>query len=136
MEPLDPFLFGKDQVCFGCGPNNPLGWKLSFFREGDEVFTEWTPQSGHDGPPHVLHGGLQATLMDEVAGWALGALKGCMGLTTRMTVRYLLPVRVGLPLRASAKILEDNGRLIVVRAKLIQEDRMRASAKPICEDHV
>ncbi|MDF1563092.1 MAG: PaaI family thioesterase [Deltaproteobacteria bacterium] len=129
MEPLDPYLFGEEQVCFGCGPHNERGWRLKFFREGDDVFTDWTPEAGHDGPPGVLHGGLQATLMDEIAGWALGALAGCMGLTTHMSVRYYLPVRVGVPLRASARIVSDEGRTVVVRAKLVQEGKQRASAK-------
>ena len=36
---LDPYTFGKEQTCFGCGPHNPVGWRLRFRREGDEVVT-------------------------------------------------------------------------------------------------
>ena len=63
---LDPYTFGPDQTCFGCGPHNDHGMRLEFRVEGDEVVTEMTPGKGWDGPPNVFHGGLQATVADEM----------------------------------------------------------------------
>ena len=37
MSELDPFTFGAEQRCFGCGPHNERGMRLRFRREGDEV---------------------------------------------------------------------------------------------------
>jgi hypothetical protein len=71
VTPLDPYTFGKTQMCFGCGPHNPHGLRLRFEREGDVVRSRFTLGSGYDGPPGILHGGLQAMVADEVAGWRL-----------------------------------------------------------------
>ena len=95
MEPLDPHLFGPDQQCFGCGPTNPHGMRLQFFRDGNKaVVTTLQPREGWEGPPRVLHGGIQATLADEIAAWTVIGVTGCFGFTTSMQVRYLRPTRL------------------------------------------
>gem|GEM_PF-4431615 len=50
--------------CFACSPRNRYGLKLIFFR---------TEQG-------IAHGGIVATLLDEVAAWALIAHAGNPGL--------------------------------------------------------
>ena len=125
---MDPLTFGSEQVCFGCGPHNALGMQLRFAREGEEVVTTYTAPSGHDGPPGVLHGGLQATICDEVAGWALVGLIGRMGFTTSMTVRYMRPVRIGEELEARARIVSIKGAIVTLRVKLSQAGRTGCTA--------
>ena len=101
---IDPARFGETQRCFGCGPGNSRGLGLRFYRQGDAVCTEWVPGEGYEGPPGVLHGGLQAFLADEVGAWAVSELTGRVGFTTAMSVRYLRPARIGEPIRATARI--------------------------------
>ena len=126
---LDPLTFGSTQQCFGCGPNNPRGMKLHFAREGDSVVTTFTPTTGLDGPPGIFHGGLQATLCDEVAGWGLVGLLGRMGFTTSMNVRYMRPVRLGVPVEARAKIASQKGPIVTLRVTLAQEGKVGCTAR-------
>ena len=126
---LDPLTFGSEQQCFGCGPNNPHGLKLHFAREGDSVVTTFTPRSGLDGPPGMLHGGLQATLCDEVAGWALVGLLGRMGFTTSMSVRYMRPVRLDEPVDVRARIASQSGDIVTLRVTLGQGGRTGCTAR-------
>jgi acyl-coenzyme A thioesterase PaaI-like protein len=121
--PLDPFTFGAEQQCFGCGPNNPRGMRLRFERDGDSVVTRFTPPRGWEGPPGVFHGGLQSTLADEVAGWALVGLLGRMGFTTSLNVRFLRPVRVEVEVEARATVGTRNGNIVALDVKLKQLGR-------------
>ena len=50
MSELDPFTFGAEQRCFGCGPHNERGMRLRFRRAGDGLAL-----------PFVLLAGLLAT---------------------------------------------------------------------------
>ena len=127
--PLDPLTFGAEQVCFGCGPSNEHGWHLRFFREGDEVVTTFVPRSGLDGPPGIMHGGLQATLADELAGWALVGLLGRRGFTTSMTVRYMRPIRIGLPVEARARMISRKENTVILGVVLKQEERVGCRAQ-------
>ena len=126
---LDPYTFGPDQLCFGCGPHNDEGLRLRFERDGDSIVTTFTPRPTQAGPPGVLHGGLQATIADEVAGWGLVGLKGRMGFTTSMHVRYMRPVRLGIPIEARAKIVSEEGDIVTLRVTLRQDGKTGCRAK-------
>ena len=126
---LDPLTFGPDQLCYGCGPNNPRGLRLRFAREGDSVVTTYTPTSGLDGPPGIFHGGLQATLCDEVSGWALVGLLGKMGFTTSMKVRYMRPMRLDVPIEARARVASQKGPIVTLKVTLSQQDKVGCMAR-------
>lgn len=106
-EALDPYTFGTTQTCFGCGPHNGLGLRLRFERDGDFVRTRFTLGAGYDGPPGILHGGLQAMIADEVAGWTLVGLRGRIGLTTSLQIRYIQSLRLGKEVVAEGKIVSE-----------------------------
>ena len=127
-EAIDPYTFGREQRCFGCGPHNERGMRLKFRREGDEVVTELTPEHGWEGPPNVFHGGLQATVADEVAGWALVGLLGRMGFTTSMRVRYVRPMAIGVPVTARAKLRSRKGPFATLVVRLEQNGKLGCSA--------
>ena len=129
MEALDPHLFGPDQQCFGCGPTNPAGMQLHFHRDGDDaVVTTLHAKPGWEGAPGVLHGGLQATLIDEVGAWTVIGITGNFGFTTSMQVRYLRPVRADRPVDARGELVERTDTTARVRIRLSQDDQTLASA--------
>jgi acyl-coenzyme A thioesterase PaaI-like protein len=97
-------------------------------RDGDEVSTHYTPTAGYDGPPGIFHGGLQATLLDELAGWTLVGLRSRMGFTTSLRVRYIRPMRVGAEVVGRGRIIAEEPHLITVRATLEQDGRIGARA--------
>ena len=118
--PLDRYTFGPDQTCFGCGPHNPVGLKLRFERDGDCVRTRFTLGKGYDGPPGILHGGLQAMILDELAGWTLVGLRGKIGLTSSLNLRYFRSMRLEDELVAEGRILDEQPNLITVKTVLSQ----------------
>lgn len=123
MEELDPIaMFGPDQGCFGCGPRNPVGMRLRFWRDAEagQVVTRLTPREGWEGPPGVVHGGLVATLADEIGAWTLVGLRGRFGLTTSLQLRYLRPARADAEIEARGSIVEEDDRQVVVRIELVQ----------------
>lgn len=67
----NPFALHKSQDynCFGCSPDNEIGLNLEFWDTGDEIITQWMPDNKFVGYKNVLHGGIQATIMDEIASW-------------------------------------------------------------------
>lgn len=121
--PLDPYTFGETQTCFGCGPHNPVGLRLRFEREGELVRTRFTLGEGYDGPPGILHGGLQAMIADELAGWTLVGLKGRIGLTTSMQVRYIQSLRLGQEIVGEGRIVSESDAIMTVSVVLSQGDR-------------
>ena len=118
--PLDGTLFGPGQPCFGCGTDHPIGFHLTFVREGEEVVTRFTPGDRYQGPPGVMHGGLVMTLVDELAAWGLIALKEKFGFTTSFEGRLKAPVRIGKEIVGRAKFSKDTPRVVKVGVTLHQ----------------
>ncbi|MFO0750086.1 MAG: PaaI family thioesterase [Myxococcota bacterium] len=122
IHPLDPYTFGPTQLCFGCGPHNPTGLRLKFERRGDLICSRFTLGPGYDGPPGLLHGGLQALIADEVAGWTLVGLRGRIGVTTSLQVRYIQGIRLGQEAIAEGKLASEGEGISTVQVTLRQGD--------------
>ena len=123
MTRLDGTLFGTGpaQPCFGCGPDHPIGFRLRFTEEGDELATRFTPGEQYQGPPGLMHGGLQFTLADELAAWVVIAKLGKFGFTARMSGKLRAPVRIGLELEGRARLTRKTSRTAEVEARLSQQ---------------
>lgn len=120
MTELDGRLFGEDHTCFGCGPKHPFGFRLAFERHEDEVHARFTPGEHYQGPPGLMHGGLTATLADEVGAWAIIVLLGKFGFTGSMQCRLRRPIRIGEELLARARIEDNRGRVVKVAVAIEQ----------------
>ena len=59
-----------DYQCFGCSPHNAAGLRLRFFEtaDGDGLETPLAFGRGHESYPGVVHGGIVATVCDEIMG--------------------------------------------------------------------
>jgi acyl-coenzyme A thioesterase PaaI-like protein len=102
-----------DGRCFGCGPLNEEGLKLTFLPEGEVSVTEFEVPDRYQSWKGVVHGGMVALLLDEAVGWAAWH-KGHPGVTGKLEVRYRIPLRVGERIRLTGRV--DNVRRTLVHA--------------------
>lgn len=111
----NPYAGNRDYRCFGCDPNNPIGLKLEFTVDGDRVFCDWNPRADLEGYPGVTHGGILATLCDEIAAWYLHAVRGTAGMTRELSVSYHQPARAAeAPFRLEAHAIEEDSRSALI----------------------
>ena len=114
----NPFRGLEGYNCFGCSPDNHSGLQLSFFEDNDEMVSVWKPRPFFQGYLNVLHGGIQAALMDEIASWVVYVKLNTAGFTSNLNARYLKTVYVTeaeITLRASVKGMRRNLADIEVR---------------------
>lgn len=78
--------------CFGCDPHSERGLRMEFYEDGDRIVSRWKPRPEFQGWVDTLHGGIQATLADEISSWVVFRKFQTSGVTSRMEVRYLKPV--------------------------------------------
>ncbi len=121
----NPWTKFEDFNCFGCSPNNTIGLKMNFVEEQEYITCEWEPGIQYQGYHNILHGGIQATLMDEIASWTVFVKAGKGGVTSRLEIKYRKPVSIkGGAIRLRAKILEENNRMARVQVELFNSDRL------------
>ncbi|HEV7210695.1 MAG TPA: PaaI family thioesterase [Blastococcus sp.] len=104
------------------GPGNPVAPPIVATQTDDgRAEGRLTVGKPHEGPPGLVHGGVVATVLDHVLARAVRAA-GRGGLTATLTVTYRRPVRLGVPLLATAEIGTCDGRRTTARARLVEED--------------
>ena len=107
----------RNNGCFACGPTNVRGLHLDVKHEGDVTYVDFTPDEHWQGVDGVVHGGLIATVLDEVMAWELYGY-GTPAVTAKLEVTYRRPVPTGQPLRAAAQLVEDRGRAKRLKAEI------------------
>ena len=75
----------------------------------------------YTGPPGYCHGGIIATLLDEVMA-KLNKVYGVTAVTSEMTVKYLRPVPLQTHLRMEAREVRIEGRRRFREAEISKSD--------------
>ena len=105
--------------CFVCGEANTIGLRQRFETDGRVVRARFTPRVEHAGFQGVAHGGILATLLDEIMVWACAVQAQRFAFCAEMTVRYQRPAKTGEELGAEAELVTDRrGRVFEARAEL------------------
>ena len=58
----------NSDFCFVCGRRNGRGLRMSFYDDGQQcVWSDYTVTEEYQGYPGIVHGGIIAAMLDEVA---------------------------------------------------------------------
>jgi acyl-coenzyme A thioesterase PaaI-like protein len=114
---MSEIVLEDDAYCFCCGSENPIGLKLEFEETaGGRMRTLWTPRKEHQGFKDIVHGGLVATVLDEVMVRLL-YLRDIHAVTASMETKLIRPVRWGVTYRFEGWVREDRGRAVITEAE-------------------
>ena len=106
-----------DHNCFACGGENPIGMRLHIELGEGTARTAWTVGDHYVGWSDKAHGGIIATLLDEVMAWAPSSYDS-WAVTAEMSVRYRSPASPGEELTAEARVVERRRRIYDVRGEV------------------
>ncbi len=119
--------------CFACCPSNPIGLRMEFYEDGDDIVSFWKPGEHYQSWVKTLHGGIQATLLDEMGGWVVNRKLQTAGMTIRLNMKYKkpAPVEEGVEYELRARIKEMKRNLAVIDATLSHEGEICSEAEMI-----
>src|SRR4030042_1835335 len=107
-------------MCFVCGKDNPMGMKLKFKKNGDEARGEFTISELYQGWRGFVHGGIIATILDEVMAYT--SFPEFKGVTAKTEVRIRQPVPIGVPLVATGRLVKRTRKLLTTEATIALKD--------------
>ena len=131
---MSDITLDDDAYCFCCGPDNPIGLRLSFEETPDgRMRTFWTPRKEHQGFKDIVHGGLVSAVLDEVMVRLL-YLRDIHAVTASMETRLKRPLRWGAKYRFEGWITENRGRAVLTEAEAFDaaSGELMASGKATC----
>ena len=123
--PENRSLQPNSRMCFICGLENPVGLKLRIYQTAPgEIETTYTAPEHFQGYPGVLHGGIVATILDEISG------RSMMGdpsaprfmFTAKLEVKYRKNVPTGKALKIVGKAGKSKGRMAEGWAGIYDEE--------------
>lgn len=126
-----------DNVCFGCSPHNERGLQLAFTQVSPSgVELSYTAPDHTCGAPGVIHGGIQAALLDEAIGFAVFAHDQSADghgeadaavvrrdvVTVEFDLRYRRPAPVGVAIILRAEVVHVRDRDYLAVGEILAED--------------
>ena len=104
-----------DHNCFACGGSNPIGMRLHIELLEGAARSSWRAGEDFVGWSDKLHGGIVATMLDEVMAWACASFDA-WAVTAEMNIRYRSPASPGDELEADARVVRKRRRIYESRA--------------------
>ncbi len=112
--------------CFVCGLENELGLHLNFYQtESGEVVVDYEVPDQFQGYPGIVHGGIVASLVDEVLG------RVHMGpdpesprfmFTAKISMKYRKNVPTGVPIKIVGRAVKSKQRTATSVAEIYGPD--------------
>lgn len=109
--------------------NHSLGKLLARRGEDGRGWCRMFPAQEHSNLGEKVHGGALMTFVDMAlyAGGAMAGANVAQAVTLDCSVQFLSPGELGSPLDAELELLSETGRLVFVRGRVLQGERLVAS---------
>jgi acyl-coenzyme A thioesterase PaaI-like protein len=111
--------------CYGCGQGNAQGLRMTFEHREGSAECVYVAAAHLAGAPGVIHGGVQATLLDEAMGHAIHLADTAPDLdiaTVDFTLRYRRPAPTAVPLTIRARLIRAEGRDFFVSGEIVSPE--------------
>ncbi|MGD8757298.1 MAG: PaaI family thioesterase [Deltaproteobacteria bacterium] len=106
-----------DKYCFACGTLNPVGLHMEVSYLEDKAVSKLSVRREFQGWHDIVHGGMVATILDEIMAHAVMHYVG-KGVTTSLQITYRNPLPVGEEIRAVGYVVERKSRIAVARGEI------------------
>ncbi len=114
------------RMCFVCGRENPVGLHIQFYEdhEAGQVVVPLMIPERYQGYPGIAHGGILATILDEISGRALmmHSREDPFWVTAGLELRYRKPTPIETPLRAVGWLVDRRRRVAEVAGEIRMDD--------------
>ena len=108
--------------CFGCSPTNVHGLQLRFYLSNKGCFAEYAVPDYFCGFNQFVHGGIIASMLDEVAAWSIISYLFRVGITREITTKFLNPVLANTLIRVEGEIISSDKKSAVVQSRIISKE--------------
>nr|HID58332.1 PaaI family thioesterase [Desulfobacterales bacterium] len=122
--------FPGAEYCFACGPQNPVGLHMRVLYEEDRAVCHLSLSKEFQGWDGIVHGGLLATILDEIMAHAIIHFVG-EAVTTSLEIKFRAPMHIGEEVEAFGYITQRKSRGVVAKGEIrsAKDSRLIAQAE-------
>lgn len=114
----------NSKMCIICGMDNPIGLKAQFYNmEDGSVMTVFKFKEEYQSFPQRVHGGIIATMLDELGLRALWAKESedKFGVTLSMNVKYRKPVPYDEVLLGKGLVQKETSKFVTIETEIFNK---------------
>lgn len=110
-----------DDYCFACGRLNPIGLKMAVTYSETELSAAARLRLAREfqGWQEMIHGGILATLLDEIMAHAIWKFVG-PAVTLGLEVQYRRPLAPEEEILVQGRLLSNKGRRLTAAGEIIR----------------
>ncbi|MFW9905893.1 MAG: PaaI family thioesterase [Candidatus Thorarchaeota archaeon] len=109
--------------CFGCSPTNDHGLQLRFYLSERGCRTDnYVVPDYFCGFSRWVHGGIIASMLDEVAAWSIISHLFKVGITREIKTKFLNPVPANTQIRVEGEIINSDEKRAIVKSRIISKE--------------
>lgn len=112
----------KDDHCFACGRHNANGLHMNVTRIDDGVHALIQMPAWVQSYANIVHGGIIATILDEMAVWA-AFHRGYTCVTAELLVRIKKSMDIKGTYSARARVVGSKHTLVTTESSILDEDK-------------
>lgn len=116
-----------DGYCFACGALNPIGLHMEVSYLENKATSRLALKREFQGWNDIVHGGVVATILDEIMAHAVMHYVG-KSVTTSLQITYRAPLHVGQEIQAAGYVVEQKSRAAVARGEIRVTDNGKVIA--------
>lgn len=105
------------RYCFACGPLNPIGLHMEVSYLEDKAISRLSLNREFQGWNDIVHGGVVATILDEIMAHAVTHYIG-KAVTTSLQITYRAPLHVGHEMQVVGYVVEEKSRAAVAKGEI------------------
>ena len=118
---------------FVSGRNSPESMKLEPIIRNHNVFAKYTFKEKFHGPPGIVHGGILASVLDDVMGYT-PVTQNIMAFTAKLEINYIFPVPVGEEFELFAWAHKIDGKKVFAESIIKRENKVYVEGKGLFID--
>ncbi|MFX1236562.1 MAG: PaaI family thioesterase [Promethearchaeota archaeon] len=104
--------------CFGCSPRNQRGLHLKIKLIDKKAVSYTILSEDFCGFDKIAHGGIIATLLDEISAWTVLSNLSSQGVTLNAHIKFHKPVLLGMLIKVEGEIEKFEGKRVIVRSSV------------------
>ena len=111
--------------CFVCSTSNPIGLKLDIRFSGNSAYANFNLSNLYSGFPSIIHGEIQASIIDEIGFWGMFNARRQIGFTQKLEIDYLSKIETDVNLKVLGKEVSLIDKTSKVEVSIFHDSKLK-----------
>ena len=111
--------------CFVCSSSNPIGLKLDIKFSDNSAYSNFNLSNLYSGFPSIIHGGIQASIIDEIGFWGMFNVRKQIGFTQKLEIDYMSKIETDVNLKVVGKEVSLIDKTSRVEVSIFHDSKLK-----------